>query len=83
MFLSDMVGQHQTPDVVLALGRGLGMVTETENVAKPGSDSESEWKAARRWSRELSLQSNRLGFVRTPTSRGMEGWTYMAMKEQE
>jgi hypothetical protein len=60
-----------TFDVVLpvAPGRVVGAVKETEKVA----NAVLAWTALRRWSREFSLQLDRLVSVRTPGNRGVEG----------
>jgi hypothetical protein len=60
-------------------GPVVGAVKETEKVANAGL----VWTALRRWSREFSLQLDRLVSMSTSGNGGVEGWTHIAMKEQE
>jgi hypothetical protein len=72
-----------TFDVVLLVAPGcvtvVGAVKETEKVA----NAVLVWTTLRRWSREFSLQLDRLVSMSTSGNGGVEGWTHIAMKEQE
>jgi hypothetical protein len=71
-----------TFDVVLLVAPGcvtVGAVKETEKVA----NAVLVWTTSQRWSREFSLQLDGSVSMKTPGNGGVEGWTHIAMKEQE